>query len=149
LVGVAGGPPIWIGGSLPASLERAGRHFDGWLPIGPDAAQWGQQWEQVKKIARQAGRDSNTLTGAMYLTVALDADADRANQRLNVYLERYYSQPAAQMRKGQACYADPSEGLTEWIQGYATAGTGHLVLRFAGDHERHLEIVASFRAKLI
>src|SRR5882724_3667721 len=35
-----GGPPIWIGGSLPASLERAGRAFDGWLPIAPDADQW-------------------------------------------------------------------------------------------------------------
>src|SRR6478752_4783804 len=27
-----GGPPVWIAGSLPASLERAGKHFDGWLP---------------------------------------------------------------------------------------------------------------------
>jgi alkanesulfonate monooxygenase SsuD/methylene tetrahydromethanopterin reductase-like flavin-dependent oxidoreductase (luciferase family) len=26
-----GGPPIWIGGSLPASLDRAGRFFDGWF----------------------------------------------------------------------------------------------------------------------
>src|SRR2546426_8326032 len=42
-----GGPPIWIGGSLPASLERAGRAFDGWLPIAPDAAQWGRQWNEV------------------------------------------------------------------------------------------------------
>src|SRR6201998_1582365 len=25
-----GGPPIWIGGSLPASRARAGRFFDGW-----------------------------------------------------------------------------------------------------------------------
>jgi alkanesulfonate monooxygenase SsuD/methylene tetrahydromethanopterin reductase-like flavin-dependent oxidoreductase (luciferase family) len=33
-----GGPPIWIGGSVQASLERAGRHFDGWFPTGPDAA---------------------------------------------------------------------------------------------------------------
>ena len=144
----AGGPPIWIAGSVPASLERAGRHFDGWLPIGPDAAQWGRQWKEVKEIAQQAGRDPNTLTGAMYLTAAVDADADRANHRLNAYLERYYGQPAAQMRNAQACYAGPGEGLAEWMQGYATAGAGHLVLRFAGEHERQLEIVASIRPTL-
>jgi hypothetical protein len=51
----AGGPPIWIGGSLPASLERAGRYFDGWLPISPDAQTWGKQWKQVQEIARAAG----------------------------------------------------------------------------------------------
>jgi alkanesulfonate monooxygenase SsuD/methylene tetrahydromethanopterin reductase-like flavin-dependent oxidoreductase (luciferase family) len=142
------GPPIWIGGSLPASLERAGRHFDGWLPIAPDAGEWGRQWKQVKEIAERAGRDPNALTGAMYLTLALDADADRASERLNDYLERYYAQPAAVLRKRQACYAGLADGLTEWLQGYATAGASHLVLRFAGDHERHLEIVASLRAKL-
>ena len=52
----AGGPPIWIGGSLPASLERAGRYFDGWLPIAPDAETWGKQWKEVQGIARAAGR---------------------------------------------------------------------------------------------
>ncbi|HQT77154.1 MAG TPA: LLM class flavin-dependent oxidoreductase, partial [Rhodopila sp.] len=30
-----GGPPLWIGGNLPASLDRAGKHFDGWFPIAP------------------------------------------------------------------------------------------------------------------
>jgi hypothetical protein len=34
------------------------------------------------------------------------------------------------------------------LQGYARAGTTHLVLRFAGDHERHLETVAALRSKL-
>src|SRR5262250_1013591 len=47
-----GGPPLWVGGSLPASIERAGRYFDGWMPITPDAAQWGRQWRQIKDIAR-------------------------------------------------------------------------------------------------
>src|SRR6476659_5602288 len=37
-----GGPPLWIAGSLPVSLERAGKHFDGWLPNDPDAATWGR-----------------------------------------------------------------------------------------------------------
>src|SRR5215469_13966546 len=94
-----GGPPIWIGGSLLASLERAGRHFDGWLPIAPDAAQWGRQWKEVKDIASKAGRDPNALTGAMYLTLSIDDDASRADARLNGYLERYYGQPVTRRRQ--------------------------------------------------
>src|SRR5579872_2613734 len=35
-----GGPPLWIGGNLPASLERAGRFFDGWFPNAPDPADY-------------------------------------------------------------------------------------------------------------
>src|SRR3984893_9811458 len=40
------GPRLWIGGSLPASLERAARFFDGWMPITPDAAELARQWEE-------------------------------------------------------------------------------------------------------
>jgi alkanesulfonate monooxygenase SsuD/methylene tetrahydromethanopterin reductase-like flavin-dependent oxidoreductase (luciferase family) len=144
-----GGPPIWIGGSLPASLERVGRYFDGWLPIAPDAVGWARQWSEVEAIARDAGRDPKALVGAMYLTVVVDEDRDRADARLNAYLERYYGQPAAVMRRRQAGYAGPSAGLLEWLQGYVSAGVGHLVLRFAGDHERQLEILATIRAKLV
>jgi alkanesulfonate monooxygenase SsuD/methylene tetrahydromethanopterin reductase-like flavin-dependent oxidoreductase (luciferase family) len=144
----AGGPPIWIGGSLPASLDRAGRYFDGWLPIAPDAGQWARQWKEVKDIARAAGRDPSALTGAMYLTVAIDDEEARANARLNTYLEQYYGQPAEVMRGRQATYAGPRQGLAEWLQGYASAGAQHLVLRFAGDHPRHLETVAALRPEL-
>ncbi len=31
-------PPIWIGGSSPAAIRRAGRFGDGWLPQGPSNA---------------------------------------------------------------------------------------------------------------
>jgi alkanesulfonate monooxygenase SsuD/methylene tetrahydromethanopterin reductase-like flavin-dependent oxidoreductase (luciferase family) len=30
-----GGPPLWIGGNLPASLNRAGKYFDGWFRLPP------------------------------------------------------------------------------------------------------------------
>jgi hypothetical protein len=52
------------------------------------------------------------------------------------------------MRKRQACYAGPGAGLAEWLQGYATSGVAHFVLRFAGDHERHLETVAALRGAI-
>jgi hypothetical protein len=84
----------------------------------------------------------------MYLTMVVDEDPSRANERLNTYLEQYYGQPAAVMRSRQACYAGPNDSLVEWLQGYARAGATHLVLRFAGDHERHLEIVAALRSRL-
>ena len=140
-----GGPPVWIGGSLPASLERAGRHFDGWLPNRPDAEEWARGWIRVREAAGAAGRDPNALTGAMYLTVAIDPDKTRAQARLDAYLERYYGRPADVSRQPQASYAGPREGLSEWIAAYAAAGASHVVLRFAGDQVKHLEVVASLR----
>ena len=97
---------------------------------------------------RNAGRDANALVGAMYLTIAVDEDVTRANARLDAYLERYYGQPAAVLRTRQACYAGGSSSLAEWLAGYVQAGASHLVLRFAGDHERHLETVAALRPQL-
>ena len=143
-----GGPPIWIGGNLPASLERAGKYFDGWFPNAPDAAQFAAQWAEVQATAAAAGRDPARLSGAMYLTLALDEDANRADARLNAFLEGYYGQPAALLRRRQAVYAGRAAGLAAWLDGYARAGAGHLVLRFAGEHEPHLEAVARLRASL-
>jgi alkanesulfonate monooxygenase SsuD/methylene tetrahydromethanopterin reductase-like flavin-dependent oxidoreductase (luciferase family) len=129
-------------------LERAARHFDGWLPNAPDAKKWGELWKELQAAARNAGRDPGALTGAMYLTVAVDDDAGQADARLNDYLERYYNQPAAAMRARQACYAGTAEGLVDWLQGYVAAGASHLVVRFAGDHERLLGAVAAIRTRL-
>jgi hypothetical protein len=78
----------------------------------------------------------------MYLTVCLDDDAARANTRLDAFLERYYGQPAPVLRRRQAHYAGSPSGIAPWLNGYAEAGASHLVLRFAGDHERHLEALA-------
>jgi hypothetical protein len=60
-------------------------------------------WNEVKEIARTVGRDPNALTGAMYLTVVIDEDPSRANERLNTYLEQYYGQPAAVIRESAPC----------------------------------------------
>jgi alkanesulfonate monooxygenase SsuD/methylene tetrahydromethanopterin reductase-like flavin-dependent oxidoreductase (luciferase family) len=143
-----GGPPIWVAGAEPASLARVGQQFDGWLPNSPTAARWAEQWTEVAAIARAAGRDPSALVGAMYLTLAVDEDAARAQARLDGYLGQYYGRPAAEMRARQACYAGPVQGLAAWLRGYAVAGARHLILRFAGDHERHLETVAGLSAEL-
>jgi alkanesulfonate monooxygenase SsuD/methylene tetrahydromethanopterin reductase-like flavin-dependent oxidoreductase (luciferase family) len=143
-----GGPPIWIAGSVPAAWARTGRLFDGWFPNSPQVEEYAPQWAEVVKAARAAGRDPAALTPAMYLTLAVDEDAARADARINAYLERYYAMPAAVTRKRQMSYAGPAKGAAAWLKAYADAGATHLVLRFAGDHERHLETMAAVRRDL-
>ena len=143
-----GGPPIWGGGSAPAALERAARHFDGWFPTGPDAKGWGEQWRQVQDYARAAGRDPADLEAAIYLTLAVDQDAAKAGERIDGFLAGYYGQRPDILKKRQACFAGSPEAAAEWINGYVREGARYVVLRFAGDHERHLDLFAQMRSKL-
>ena len=105
-----GGPPIWVAGAVAASRERTGRLYDGWFPNSPSVAEYPVQWAEVQAAARAAGRDPAALTGAMYLTLAIDDDAARADARLNAYLEQYYAMPPDVTRKRQMSYAGSAAG---------------------------------------
>ena len=143
------GPPLWIGGNLQASLDRAGRSFDGWFPIAPDPDLFAAQWTEIKQAARDAGRDPDRMTGAMYLTVSIDENATQADERMNAFLENYYGVPAGATRKRQASYTGPEAGLAQWLDGYARAGATHLMIRFAGgDHPTQLAAMARVRNSL-
>lgn len=127
----AGGPPIWIGGSGPTALREAA-NFDAWFPTGPHVEFFAEHFPRIQAAARAAGRAPDAVTGAVYVTVALDPDAAAAEQRLNGFLESYYAAPASALRARQACYAGPMEGCATWLQRWIGAGARHLMLRFAG-----------------
>ena len=86
----------------------------------------------------------------MYLTLAVDDDAARADQRLDAYLEQYYGQPAAVMRAPPGLLRGTRrQALAEWIAGYVRGRRQPpRSLRFAGDHERHLDLLADIRTRL-
>jgi alkanesulfonate monooxygenase SsuD/methylene tetrahydromethanopterin reductase-like flavin-dependent oxidoreductase (luciferase family) len=141
-----GGPPIWIGGSATRVRERAGRIFDGWVPVSPNAAQWGEHWTEIKGIAQEAGRQP---TGAVCLNLSIDNDTAAADRQLDDYLAQYYGvTDSSAARATHGSYAGPAAGAADWLDGFAHAGVKHFVLRFAGNNERHLEIVAGLRADL-
>jgi alkanesulfonate monooxygenase SsuD/methylene tetrahydromethanopterin reductase-like flavin-dependent oxidoreductase (luciferase family) len=143
-----GGPPIWIGGMVRASLERVGRLYDGWFPNAPDPVRWRKEWGEIHAIAKEAGRDPAQLTGAVYLTMTIDDDAARADARMNAFMLNYYGRPAAEMRARQATYAGPAEGAAEWLSNWARAGVSHMVLRFAGDSDHHLAAIGKLRGSI-
>lgn len=143
-----GGPPIWIGGGAPANIERVGKDYDGWFPTATQPEKFADFWRQIGQVAHKAGRDPAALTGAVYLTVAIDDDVARANQATDQFLEQYYGVKAAIMRKLTLCYAGPRSGVSEWLGRYVAAGASHLVLRFVGHHERHLEVLSGIGGEL-
>jgi probable F420-dependent oxidoreductase len=127
----AGGPPIWIGGSGPTALREAA-NFDAWFPTGPHVEFFAEHFPRVQAAARAAGRASDAVLGAAYVTLALDPDPAAAEQRMDRFLETYYAAPAAVIRARQAGYAGPIEGCVAWLQRWIDAGARHLMLRFAG-----------------
>ena len=143
-----GGPPIWYGGFLPAGRARTGRLYDGWFPSQPQPEEYAAQFEDVRSAARAAGRDPAAITAAMYVTLTIDDDPTRADATMNDYLERYYRMPAAETRNRERCFAGTEAGAAAWIKSYADAGASHIVLRFAGDTERQLDIAARLRRGL-
>ena len=66
---------------------------------------------------------------------------------MNAFIESYYGQPAAAMRDRQAYFGGPAGPAAAWLKGYVDAGASHLIVRFAGDHERQLDAIAGLRAR--
>ena len=126
-----GGPPIWMGGSGPTALREAPR-FEAWFPTGPSVEFFAEHFPRIQAAARAAGRPADAVSGAAYVTLALDPSPAAAEQRLHGFLESYYGAPAPVILKRQAAYAGPIEGCVEWLQRWIDAGARHISLRFAG-----------------
>ena len=145
----SGGPPIWAAGSVPASLKRCGRYFDGYFPSGPsDAAVFRERFDAVRAQAALEGRADNAITGAAYLTLAIDDVEAKADAALNTYLEAYYNQPADKIRRYQGTFTGSKAGAIEWLGGFVAAGATHFCVRIIGDHDANIEIAAEMRAAL-
>jgi probable F420-dependent oxidoreductase len=63
---------IWLGGSAPAALRRAGRLADGWLGSFLTPEEAGQARETIQAAAREAGREIEPDHYGISLTVAAD-----------------------------------------------------------------------------
>jgi len=60
-----GGPPIWVGGSSPAALRRAGQRGDGWLPQGTTKKEMAEAIATVHRHRAEAGRTGAFTMGAL------------------------------------------------------------------------------------
>jgi alkanesulfonate monooxygenase SsuD/methylene tetrahydromethanopterin reductase-like flavin-dependent oxidoreductase (luciferase family) len=109
---------------------------------------FGEQWRQVQAIAREAGRSPDALEPAVYLTLAIDDNAAKASQRIDDFLAGYYGRRPDLSKQRQGAFAGSAGAAAEWLNEYVREGARYFVLRFAGDHERHMETMTRVREKL-
>ena len=86
----------------------------------------------MQAAARAAGRPPDAVTGAAYVTLALDPSPAAAEQRLHGFLETYYAAPAPRDPRPPGRLRRALEGCVEWLQRWIDAGVRHFCLRFAG-----------------
>ncbi|MBO1337179.1 LLM class flavin-dependent oxidoreductase [Streptomyces sp. VRA16 Mangrove soil] len=123
------GPPLWIAHSGPKMLRRAGHRFDGWMPTSTSPEKYGEGWERVEAAREEAGRPPGAVTGAVYLSVAVDRSRERAEQTLRSYFRAYYGLPLETMRTTQGIFGGTPEEVADRLRHYVKNGARHLILR--------------------
>ena len=125
----AGGPPLWLGGATPAALARAGRLYDGWLPYPPDPADYASGLHAIHKAAADAGRTTEAITPALFVSVRIDDDIDSGRQALDEYALATYGMPLRELEKIQAVVTGSADQVLEHLGAYVAAGARHVVVR--------------------
>ena len=59
-------PPIHVGGGFPGGARRAIRYGDGWMPIGGRDGDIAERLPHFHEMAREAGRDPQTLEVSIF-----------------------------------------------------------------------------------
>ncbi len=86
--------PILIGGRVEAALKRAARIGNGWLASSTTTPETFQRnWEIVTSHAADLGRDPAALVPAKFCYIDVDDSEERALERLQSRLPRYYGAP--------------------------------------------------------
>lgn len=68
-------PPIWVGCSGPRMLDIAGRHAEGWWPVGSFSPEgYASQLAALRRSAERAGRDPAAITPAAWITCLIGDD---------------------------------------------------------------------------
>lgn len=126
------GPPVWMGGSGPRTLERTGRLADGWFPTATSAEAFAEGLATVRAAATASGRAADEVGGAAYLTVTFGPAAS-AQRQLQEHSERYYDLPHSVVASQQGSLAGEAEAIVDWLRGFIEAGAEHLCLRLGSE----------------
>ena len=137
-------PPVWVGGRSEASMRRAGRAGDIWMPYlgSPDRVARGLR--TAREEAERHGRDPVEVTGAYFAWTAVDPDPAVARRRALDVLAATYGQDMERIVDACVPHGTP-EQVAARLAEYRDAGADSVVIAPAaaqGDREQTLDLLA-------
>jgi alkanesulfonate monooxygenase SsuD/methylene tetrahydromethanopterin reductase-like flavin-dependent oxidoreductase (luciferase family) len=137
-------PPVWVGGRSEASMRRAGRAGDIWMPYlgSPDRVARGLR--TAREEAERHGRDPAEVTGAYFAWTCVDTDPAAARRRALDALAATYGQDMERIVDACVPHGTP-EQVAARLAEYRDAGAESVVVAPAvadDDRERMLDLLA-------
>jgi probable F420-dependent oxidoreductase len=137
-------PPVWVGGRSEASMRRAGRAGDVWMPYlgSPDRVARGLR--TAREEAERHGRDPGEVSGAYFAWTAVDPDPAVARRTALDVLAATYGQDMERIVDACVPHGTPDQ-VAARLAGYRDAGAEAVVIApavGAGGRERVLDLLA-------
>lgn len=134
-------PPLWFGGAGRTALRRAVRLGDGFFGAGssPTAAFAGQV-RIVREALAEAGRSTGDFPIAKRVYIAVDEDARRARDRINVELEHVYGRRSEDIEA--AAVAGTPDDCVRALREVADAGAELILFTPLFEQPEQTEILA-------
>ncbi len=132
----------WKGGAsaseavVERSFRRVARYADGWMSnkLSPD--EFRRQFERIKAMAHEEGRDPARLGGALYHNININEDRQAALVESKKFLDSYYtSNFSAAFVEGWTVAGGPKQ-CVEQLRAYLDEGLGHMALRLTSWDQR-------------
>lgn len=141
-------PPIWIGGRKPASMRRAARFGDVWLPYLYTPDQLASGMDQVRAAAAEHGRPPGTVRGAIFCWTAVGDDPGWARRTAVATLSAIYGQDFSRAVDRYVPTGTPAQ-VAARLADYAAAGAESVVLVPACPAEDRARMVRAFTEDLL
>jgi len=136
-------PPVWIGGSVPAAVQRAARIGDGFFGAGSTTtARFAEQVQVLRAALAERGTDPAAFPVAKRVYIAVDEDAGRPRDRVAAALIDVYG-AAFGSRLLPAAVFGPPEACVAGLREVAAAGAGLILLTALFDEAAQLERFAA------
>lgn len=131
-------PRLVIGGTSDAAFRRAARHADGWTSGGGGVERFAQGLERARAAWREAGRDDEPRTMALFYFSL----GDRAAEQARTTLGEYYSFAGEYADLIVAGAAKDEATVREYLDGFEGAGADEVICFPSSADPAQVELLA-------